>query len=83
MHNPALREEPRYQPAPVSGTGRPASMLAWLESTGRLVAKEIALPEYGDEAEDLNDLMVGEDDYIDLDEEEEDVIADDEEEDLI
>ncbi len=83
MHNPALREEPRYQPAPVSGTGRPPSILAWLESTGRLVAKETPLPEYGDDAEDLNDLMVGDDDYIDLDEEEEDVLADEEDEDLI
>jgi hypothetical protein len=83
MHNPALREEPRYQPAPVSGTGRPASILAWLEATGRLVAKEVALPEYGDETEDLNDLMVGDDDYIDLEEEEDDVVTDEEDEDLI
>ncbi len=82
MHNPALREEPRYQPAPISGTSRPPSILAWLESTGRLVAKETNLPEYNDDVEDLNDLIVGEDDYIDLDAEEDDVMEE-EEEDLI
>jgi len=56
-------------------------MLAWLESTGRLVAKETTLPEYTDDSEDLNDLndlMVSDDDYIDLDEEEDDMVADDE-----
>jgi|YNPMSStandDraft_2_1061718.scaffolds.fasta_scaffold30940_1 hypothetical protein len=83
MHNPALREEPRYQLAPITRTGKPPSILAWLESTGRLVAKGTTLPEYNDDAEDLNDLIVGEEDYIDLDEEEEDGIAEEEDEDLI
>ncbi|MFN3927503.1 MAG: DUF3134 domain-containing protein [Pseudanabaenaceae cyanobacterium] len=83
MHNPALREEPRYQPAPVVGNSRQASMLSWLESTGRLVAKDVAVPDYADDVEDLSDLMAGDEDYIDLEDEEEELIGDEEDEDLL
>jgi hypothetical protein len=83
MHNPALREEPRYQPAPVAANSRQASMLSWLESTGRLAAREVAIPEYADEVEDINDLMVEDDDYIDLEDDDDDAVADDDDEDLI
>ena len=78
MRNPALREEPRYQPAPVAPPTRQGTMLSWLESTGRLAAREVVPIEYAEDPEDLNDLMVGDDDY-EIDEEEDDVMVEDDE----
>jgi hypothetical protein len=53
-------------------------MLSWLESTGRLAAREVVPIEYPEDPEDLNDLMVGDDDY-EIDEEEDDVMVEDDE----
>ena len=40
LHNPSLREEPLDQPAAVIPHKQETSILSWLESTGRLVARD-------------------------------------------
>ena len=35
--NPALKQQPRYEPAPVIAVQRNTSILGWLEAQGRLI----------------------------------------------
>lgn len=39
-NNPALRAQPRHQPAPILPPRENASLLDWLEANGRLAARE-------------------------------------------
>ncbi|MGK7923773.1 MAG: DUF3134 domain-containing protein [Spirulina sp.] len=58
VYNPALRQEPRYEPAAVIPLKQEDSMLTWLQSEGRLIlreAQESNLSE--DEDPDLEGLM--------------------------
>ena len=67
-YNPSLREEPRSQRAAVIPLKQEASILDWLENTGRLLARdnqEVSYPEA--DGEELNDLMAGEDNSFDID----------------
>ena len=60
MYNPSLQEEPLHQSAPVIPLKHESSILDWLESTGRLLARDDAHLEAGylDEAdEEISDLM--------------------------
>lgn len=74
MRNPALHEIPRSQPAAVIPLQRDASILDWLEKTGRLIARETAdLPEYADEEEEINALMGADDGgFDDIDDDDDD-----------
>lgn len=75
MYNPSLREEPRHKPAPVIPTKQQSSILDWLESTGRLMPREgVIFDEYADDSEDLQEIMLDEGTYDDLDEEEDDLM---------
>lgn len=38
--NPALKQQPRYDPAPVIEVERNTSILEWLESQGRLIDRD-------------------------------------------
>jgi Protein of unknown function (DUF3134) len=38
--NPALKQQPRYEPAPVIAVQRNTSILEWLESQGRLIDRD-------------------------------------------
>ncbi len=38
--NPALKQQPRYEPAPVIAEQRNTSILEWLESQGRLIDRD-------------------------------------------
>lgn len=73
LYNPSLREEPIDQPAAVISTKHETSILDWLESTGRLLARDEAIAQdYSEEAEDIDGLVgvdeVGyEDDFDDDD----------------
>jgi hypothetical protein len=62
MDNPSLKEQPRHEPAntlPVSGS---ASILDWLETTGRLIAREEQVQETkAREDEEFTSLMTGDD----------------------
>lgn len=69
MHNnPALRETPRNMPAPVIPLQRDASILDWLEGTGRLLARDTQELEYRDgEEEEINEFLAGDDSSFDID----------------
>lgn len=77
MKNPALRESPRNQPAAVIPLGRDASILDWLESTGRLLAREVQDVDYKDDEEEITELMAGEDNSFDADDDDDNVELDD------
>ena len=75
INNPALRVQRRNQPAAIIPTEQQASILDWLESTGRLIAREGTEANFklDDEAEELSELMLGDDpSYIDDDDDDDD-----------
>ncbi|HHP7230482.1 MAG TPA: DUF3134 domain-containing protein, partial [Xenococcaceae cyanobacterium] len=43
--NPALSQEPRYEPAIVIPLKQEASLLDWLEANNRLIPREVQEPE--------------------------------------
>lgn len=72
MNNPSLREEPREQRASVMPSRQQASILDWLEGTGRLLARESAERDIrtdDEEIEEINELMGGDD--VDFDDDDE------------
>ncbi|MBW4657599.1 MAG: DUF3134 domain-containing protein [Drouetiella hepatica Uher 2000/2452] len=74
MHNPALYEVPRSQPAPVIPPQQNASILDWLEGTGRLLSRDIAAPDYRDDEQEINELMAGEDNSFEIDDDDDDAL---------
>lgn len=75
INNPALRVQRRNQPAAIIPTEQQASILDWLESTGRLIAREGTEANFklDDEAEELSELMLGDDpSYVDDDDDDDD-----------
>lgn len=77
MYNPSLREEPRKKPAAVIPLQQDASILGWLEGTGRLLSRDSSEFDYLDQGEEINDLMTGEDGGFDDLEEDDDLDLDD------
>lgn len=80
MHkNPSLREEPRFQPAAVIPPNQGSSLIDWLESSGRLLARDNAEQvSYLDEEEEISELMGGNDtDYDDVDDDDDVVEVED------
>lgn len=75
MYNPSLREESREQLAPVIAVQRETSVLEWLESTNRLLARDPSEKESADDEEEITELMGVEDN--DYDDEEDDAIDED------
>jgi len=80
MNNPSLRTEKRNKPADIVSSTQQISILDWLASTGRLIARESNAFDYREDVEDLQELIVGEDNSYLEEEEEEDMSNDDEEE---
>ncbi|NJN86263.1 MAG: DUF3134 family protein [Leptolyngbyaceae cyanobacterium SL_7_1] len=78
MKNPALRQQPRNQPAAVIPPQRDASILDWLENTGRLLAREVNEFDYRDDEAEINELMSGEDNSFDIDDDDDEVLEVDE-----
>jgi hypothetical protein len=74
MENRALREEPRNQPAAVIPLQRDASILDWLEGTGRLLARDSHDFDYRDDEAEINELMAGEDNSFDIDDDDDDLL---------
>jgi hypothetical protein len=60
IYNPSLRQEPRTQRAAVIPMQQESSILDWLESSGRLLARDNADFDYLDDEEEINELMDGE-----------------------
>lgn len=67
MLNSSLREEPRAQRAAVIRSKHESSLLDWLESNGRIIARETQEPEYLEEEEEISDLMLVDDVTYDID----------------
>jgi hypothetical protein len=70
MLNPSLREIPAHEPADVIPSKQEISLLAWLESTGRLIARDTPsgeVTDYLDEEEEISELMSVDDSVYDDD----------------
>jgi Protein of unknown function (DUF3134) len=75
MKNPALHQVPRSQPASVIPLQRDASILGWLEGTGRMIAREVQDFDYRDDNdEEISDLMASEDNSFDGDDDDDDAL---------
>lgn len=61
--NPALVQEPRYEPAIVIPLKQEASLLDWLKANNRLIPREPVETEKIKAEDDLDVLMDGEDDF--------------------
>ncbi|MEG4866268.1 MULTISPECIES: DUF3134 domain-containing protein [unclassified Microcoleus] len=72
MYNPSLRQIPRHLPADVIPLKQESSLLDWLESNNRLLARDVQEPDYLNE-EEFPELMAdNENPYDDVEEEAED-----------
>jgi hypothetical protein len=73
INNPALRVQ-RRNPAALIPTQQEISILDWLESTGRLIAREgtESSLKFDDEAEELSELMLGDDNSYNDDDDDDD-----------
>lgn len=70
MKNPSLREQPRSEAAPIMESRKDASILGWLENSGRLMERESQEKVTDDEEmEEINALMSGDGDDFDADDE--------------
>jgi hypothetical protein len=67
VYNPSLREEPRQHPAAVIPMQKNASILDWLETSGRLLARQSTDFDYVDDEEEINELMGSDDASFDDD----------------
>ena len=75
MHNnPALLEIPRNQPAAPIPVQRDASILDWLEGTGRLLSRETVEADFAGDEEEINELMSGDDNSFDIDDDDDDAL---------
>ncbi|MGB3264733.1 MAG: DUF3134 domain-containing protein [Microcoleus sp.] len=78
MYNPSLRQIPRHLPADVIPLKQQSSLLSWLESNNRLLARDVQEPEYLNEEEFPELMAVDDNPYDDEEEAEEDAGAGDE-----
>ena len=62
MKNPALIQEPRYEPAVVIPLKQEASLLDWLKANNRLIARDTTEPDSVKAEDDLEALMDSDDD---------------------
>ena len=67
MYNPSLREEPRDQLADVIPVKQETSLLDWLETNNRLVARDSDDASFLDDEEEISELMGSEDASFDDD----------------
>ncbi|MBW4516516.1 MAG: DUF3134 domain-containing protein [Timaviella obliquedivisa GSE-PSE-MK23-08B] len=72
--NPALHQVPRSQPAAVIPLQRDASILGWLEGTGRMLARDVQDFDYREDGEEITDLMAGEDNSFEADDDDDDAL---------
>lgn len=72
IYNPSLHQEPRSQRARILPQRQSSSILGWLEASGRLLARESTDFDYGDNEEEINALMAGEDNTNDFDDDDDD-----------
>ncbi len=61
--NPALSQEPRYEPAIVIPLKQEASMLDWLKANNRLILREVQEKDSRDAPDDVDELLDSDDDF--------------------
>jgi hypothetical protein len=72
MNNPSLRSQPREQHASILKSDSDASILSWLEGTGRLMERDIPIdPSLLEQEDELSGALLGTDD-IDYDDDTDD-----------
>jgi hypothetical protein len=79
MLNSPLREEPRNQRAAVIPLKQETSLLDWLQTSGRIIARDVHEPDFLEEEEEISEFLGGDDgigDY-DLDDDDDITIAED------
>ena len=68
VKNPALFQEPRYEPAIVMPLKQKASLLDWLRANNRLIAREDSEPDKIEAPDTMEELLDNEeDDFVDDD----------------
>lgn len=78
MLNSPLREEPRNQRAAVIPLKQESSLLDWLHSNNRLIAREVQEAEFSSGEDDVEALMGVEDGGIDYDiDDDDDIVVED------
>jgi phosphopantothenoylcysteine synthetase/decarboxylase len=78
MYNPSLREEPREQLADVIPVRQETSLLDWLETNGRLIARDAQDDAFLEDEEEISELMGVDDSTYDDDDDDLDDDIDDE-----
>ena len=76
MENPALRQVSHSQPAPVIPVQQNASVLNWLENSGRLLARESTDIDFGSNEEEITAMIAGDDNSYDVDDDDDDDVVD-------
>lgn len=77
IKNP-LKQQSRYQAAPVISPNQELSLLDWLEVNDRLLALDLQAPDYLDEPEaEISDLLGPDDIESDVDDQEDDMDLED------
>ncbi|KYC38505.1 hypothetical protein WA1_35540 [Scytonema hofmannii PCC 7110] len=79
MLNSPLREEPRNRRAPVIPLKQESSLLDWLQTNGRLIARDVHEPDYSDEEEEISEFLSTDDGISDFDYDDDDNVVPDEE----
>jgi radical SAM superfamily enzyme YgiQ (UPF0313 family) len=77
MLNPSLREIPAHEPADVIPSKQEISLIAWLESTGRLIERDTVSTttvDYLEEEEEIADLISVDDSTYEDDDDDDDEI---------
>ncbi|MCC5620076.1 DUF3134 domain-containing protein [Nostoc sp. CHAB 5715] len=78
MLNSPLREVPRNQRADVIPLKQESSLLDWLQTNGRIIARDVHEPDFQDDEEEIYSLMGVEDGIgYDLDDDDDIGIAED------
>lgn len=72
-YNPSLRQESRNQRAAVIPMQQESSILDWLETSGRLLARDNADFDYLDDEEEINELMENDGGAFDTDDDDDDI----------
>jgi hypothetical protein len=77
MNNPSLRAQPLSQNAPILKSNSDASILSWLEGTGRLMERDIVVDPHllEDDMDELSGALMGADD-ADYDDDSDDSLED-------
>lgn len=76
MLNSPLREHPRNKRAIVIPLKQESSILEWLQSSGRLIARDLNEANFSRPEEEISDFLAGEDGIADLDYDDNDISLD-------